>query len=83
MKQAITLLAGITMFITGLAQTDSTKKEGDTIRVGDMIISTETDKNDKKDRSRHQCTGAQSQKETIPFNHKLVGSRPWLCQLFR
>jgi hypothetical protein len=47
MKQAITLLAGITMFITGLAQTDSTKSEGDTIRVGGMILSTKTDKNDK------------------------------------
>lgn len=47
MKQAITLLAGITMFITGLAQTDSTKSESDTIKVGGMILSTKTDKNDK------------------------------------
>jgi hypothetical protein len=47
MKQAITLLAGITMFITGLAQTDSTKSETDTIKVGGMILSTKTDKSEK------------------------------------
>src|ERR1043165_7371799 len=39
MKQVITLLAGISMFLTGLAQTDSTQHEqNDTIRVGGMII---------------------------------------------
>jgi hypothetical protein len=38
MKQVITLLAGISMFLTGLAQTDSTHTETDTIRVGGMII---------------------------------------------
>jgi hypothetical protein len=45
MKQAFTLLAGITMFFTGLAQTDSTKNEGDTVKVGGMILSTKPDKN--------------------------------------
>jgi hypothetical protein len=42
MKQAIILLIGITMCLTGLAQTDSTAtrndNENDTIRVGGMII---------------------------------------------
>lgn len=38
MKQVITLLAGISMFLTGLAQTDSSATENDTIRVGGMII---------------------------------------------
>lgn len=38
MKQVITLLAGISMYMTVLAQTDSTQTEGDTIRVGGMII---------------------------------------------
>ncbi|HEY8893544.1 MAG TPA: hypothetical protein VIM79_01975, partial [Niastella sp.] len=38
MKQVITLLAGISMYLTGLAQTDSTQTESDTIRVGGMII---------------------------------------------
>jgi hypothetical protein len=38
MKQVITLLAGISMYMTGLAQTDSTQTESDTIRVGGMII---------------------------------------------
>ena len=43
MKQGITLLAGIIMFTTGMAQTDSTKKESDTIKVGGMIITKEGD----------------------------------------
>lgn len=38
MKQVIILLTGISMSLTGLAQTDSTKTESDTIRVGGMII---------------------------------------------
>jgi hypothetical protein len=39
MKQVITLLVGISMCLTGLAQTDSTEHEkNDTIRVGGMII---------------------------------------------
>jgi len=38
MKQVIILLAGISMCLTGLAQTDSTQTESDTIRVGGMII---------------------------------------------
>lgn len=38
MKQVIILLAGICMSLTGLAQTDSTAQQGDTIRVGGMII---------------------------------------------
>jgi hypothetical protein len=38
MKQVIILLIGISMSLTGLAQTDSTKTESDTIRVGGMII---------------------------------------------
>lgn len=45
MKQGITLLAGILMFITGMAQTDSTKTDSDTIRVGGMIITKESNKN--------------------------------------
>ena len=38
MKQVITLLAGISMYLTGLGQTDSTQTESDTIHVGGMII---------------------------------------------
>lgn len=38
MKRIIILLTGICMGLTGIAQTDSTKKEGDTIRIGSMII---------------------------------------------
>lgn len=38
MKQVIILLMGISMSLTGLAQTDSTTTESDTIRVGGMII---------------------------------------------
>src|SRR3982750_571785 len=39
MKQVIILLIGISMSLTGLAQTDSTETEkSDTIRVGGMII---------------------------------------------
>jgi cytochrome c-type biogenesis protein CcmE len=54
MKQVITLLAGISMCLTGLAQTDSTRTdstetESDTIRVGGMIIikKHDRDKNNK------------------------------------
>lgn len=38
MKGTIALLAGICFALTSLAQTDSTKKEGDTIRVGNILI---------------------------------------------
>ena len=40
MKRVIILLAGISMALTGLAQVDSTRQEqeGDTIRIGNMII---------------------------------------------
>jgi hypothetical protein len=49
MKQVITLLAGISMFLTGLAQTDSTETQSDTIRVGGMIIIKRHDRDKDKD----------------------------------
>lgn len=49
MKQVITLLAGISMFLTGLAQTDSTEIESDTIRVGGMIIIKKRDRDKDRD----------------------------------
>ncbi|MBC7828896.1 MAG: outer membrane beta-barrel protein [Chitinophagaceae bacterium] len=38
MKRTIILLAGICFALSGMAQTDSTKKESDTIRVGNILI---------------------------------------------
>jgi hypothetical protein len=38
MKRMLTLLAGIAMTCTAMAQTDSTKQKSDTIRIGNMII---------------------------------------------
>src|SRR5688572_16547159 len=38
MKRIIILLTGITMGISGIAQTDSTTKTPDTIKIGTMII---------------------------------------------
>ena len=38
MKRNLFLLAGMCFALSGLAQTDSTKKDGDTIRVGNILI---------------------------------------------
>ncbi len=38
MKRILTLLTGIAMALSVSAQTDSTKKESDTIRIGNMVI---------------------------------------------
>lgn len=51
MKRVIVLLTGIFMGFTSLAQTDSTKNEGDTIRIGAMIIIKKPGKDgDERDR---------------------------------
>lgn len=47
MKRTFILLAGICFAATGMAQTDSTTKESDTIRVGEILII--KNKKDKKD----------------------------------
>ena len=49
MKRTLILLAGICFAFAGLAQTDSTKKEGDTIHVGNMIIIKRGNKNGPDD----------------------------------
>ncbi|WP_205508475.1 outer membrane beta-barrel protein [Longitalea arenae] len=49
MKQVIILLIGISMSVTGLAQTDSTETTSDTIRVGGMIIIKKRDRDKNKD----------------------------------
>ena len=46
MKRTITLLTGICFALSGLAQEDSTKKESDTIKVGNMVIIKKKGKND-------------------------------------
>ena len=38
MKRTLILLAGICFVLSGMAQTDSTKKDSDTIRVGNILI---------------------------------------------
>ena len=47
MKRKLLLLAGICFALAGTAQTDSTQKNGDTIRVGNILII--KDKKDGKD----------------------------------
>ncbi|HEX6428107.1 MAG TPA: outer membrane beta-barrel protein [Niastella sp.] len=49
MKQAIILLIGISMSLTGMAQTDSTETVSDTIRVGGMIIIKKRDRDKDQD----------------------------------
>jgi len=57
MKQVITLLAGISMYFTGLAQTDSTEHEhSDTIRVGGMIIIKKHDRDKDNDNNNEAKT---------------------------
>src|SRR5688500_7636358 len=56
MKQVIILLAGISMCLSGLAQTDSTntEKQNDTITVGGMIIIRKHDRQkDNKPQTNH------------------------------
>jgi hypothetical protein len=55
MKRTLILLAGISFALTGLAQTDSTKNEGDTIHIGNMIIIKRGNKNggDDQDTTVH------------------------------
>ncbi|THU41613.1 PorT family protein [Niastella caeni] len=67
MKQVIILLAGISMYFTGLAQTDSTGKEreSDTIRVGGMIIIK------KKSRDKDK----EKEDEAKTYNRKSKNSR--------
>ena len=64
MKQVITLLAGISMFLTGLGQTDSTKNESDTIRVGGMIIIKKRDKDKNLDAKTYHRLGKSSRIRT-------------------
>ena len=69
MKRVIVLLAGICMAVTGLAQVDSTKQEGDTIKVGNMIIIKKPgDSNDeeyrKRDRQKEAKTYYRSRKRS-------------------
>lgn len=52
MKQVILLVAGISMALASLAQTDSTEKQSDTIRIGNMIIIKKHDSDgDREDRA--------------------------------
>src|SRR5688500_668286 len=54
MKRTSILLAGICFALSGLAQTDSTKKESDTIRVGNiLIIKNKKEGKDEDDKDRH------------------------------
>lgn len=52
MKRTFMLLAGICFALTGMAQTDSTTKKSDTIRVGDILIIKEK-KDGKNDDNDH------------------------------
>jgi hypothetical protein len=55
MKRIFILLSGICFALSGFAQTDTTgtKKEGDTIKVGNMIIIKKGDKGDRNDKEVH------------------------------
>ena len=52
MKRMLTLLAGIAMTCSALAQSDSTKKQSDTIRIGNMIIVRSPGNEDQNERQR-------------------------------
>lgn len=70
MKRKLILLAGICFALTGMAQTDSTKKESDTIRVGSIIIikNKKDGKYDEEDKDNHNQVKVQRRKTHSPSN---------------
>lgn len=64
MKRIIIFLAGICFALSGTAQTDSTKKESDTIRVGNILII----KNKKDEKDRDDEVKVQRRKTHKPSN---------------
>jgi hypothetical protein len=64
MKQVIILLMGISMSLTAAAQTDSTAQQGDTIRVGGMIIIKKQNRNKHNDNDSTAHTYHRSQRSS-------------------
>jgi len=70
MKRALILLAGICFVLTGIGQTDSSGKESDTIRVGNILIikNKKDGKNDDDDKEHRDEVKVQRRKTHRPSN---------------
>ena len=69
MKRTFTILAGICFALSGLAQTDSTKKDSDTIRVGNiLIIKNKKDGKNDDDKDRDDDVKVERRKSYKPKN---------------
>ena len=68
MKRTFTILAGICFALSGMAQTDSTQKDSDTIRVGNiLIIKNKKDGKNDDDKDRDDDVKVERRKSYKPI----------------
>lgn len=72
MKRILTLLTGIAMTLSVAAQTDSTKKESDTIRIGNMVIIKHDDGKGGSNETVHINSRKKKKPENVTTNWWIV-----------